>query len=69
MRWHVTYTISMGKHGNQRIPTFFEGDLYALDEFFEALSRKAPETLIIAGEHRKAFLKSSVLLIEWSESK
>ncbi len=69
MRWHVTYTISMGKHGNQRIVVPFEGTEDQLLETISQVGRRTENSMAISGPIRKAFPVKNIMLIEWSESK
>lgn len=69
MRWHVTFTISMGKHGNQRVVIPFEGDVVALDEWLSLLPKKTDNAMVLDYATRKGFPVKNILLVEWSESK
>jgi hypothetical protein len=69
MIWNVVYTISMGKHGNQRVPMLVRGTLQQLNDHLSAISRKTDNALIMDYETRKAFQVKNILLIEWSEVK
>lgn len=66
MIWNVVYTISMGKHGNQRIPSLFNGSEKDLLNFLDHVwVGKA----VSAEKERKSFPTENILLIEWSEVK
>lgn len=69
MIWNVVYTISMGKHGNQRVPMLIRGTLQQLEDHLSVISGKTDSTLIMDYETRKAFPVKNILLIEWSEAK
>lgn len=68
MIWNVVYTVSMGKHGNQRIATLFRGTQEDLDTHFSRISG-AGTGFLTDWETKKSFPVKNILLIEWSEVK
>ena len=66
MIWNVVYTISMGKHGNQRVPTLFEG---TEEEVIEWTQKGFKSSSLVVPKARKGFPVDNILLIEWSEVK